>query len=289
MKKIIVIAAFLITTAMFAQEEDPLGYGITPKQTPVLPDSKYVVHDGNRPLPNKAIPGDIGKASYSMPPPSDATVLFDGANLSKWRDGEGDHNRPIDWVVKDGIFIVNPASKVRMIETVEHFGEVQLHLEWRVPADRRVDGQSGSNSGVFFMDGRYEIQILSSYSNRTYADGSAASIYGQYPPLVNASRPQGEWETYDILFTPPKFASTGNLVSPAYVTVLQNGIVVHNHKALLGITNWRSMPKYEAHPVTGSIKIQNHDDPIEFRNIWVRNIGTYDTGKTPAEIQASER
>ncbi len=285
MKKIFLSAILLVLNIQFmSAQDDPTGYGITPKQTPLLPDAPYVVHDGNRPQPNKATPGDIGKATCSVPPPSDATVLFDGKDLSKWRDGEGDHSRPVDWIVQDNVFIVNPASKVRMIETVEQFGDMQLHLEWRIPADRKLDGQKGSNSGVFLM-GIYEIQILSTYNNRTYPDGQAAAIYGQYPPLVNASRPQGEWESYDIIFTTPKFAQPGNLLSPAYVTILQNGVVVHNHKALLGPTGHRVLTKYEAHGATGPIKLQNHDDPIEFRNIWVRKIGTYDTGKTPAELQ----
>ncbi len=285
MKRLLFIIPLFVLTSAFAQDDDPLGYGITPKQTPILPDSKYHVHDGNRPQPDKVNPGDIGKKTYSLPAPSDAVILFNGKDLSKWRDADRDQNRRIDWPVRDGVFAVKPGSKLGMIETIDQFGEIQLHVEWRIPENLRADNQSGTNSGVFFMDGRYEIQVLSSYKNRTYPDGMAASIYGQYPPLVNASKPQGEWESYDIMFTPPKFSGSGELESPAYVTVIQNGIVVHNHKALLGVTNWRSFPRYDAHPSAGSIRIQNHGDPIEFRNMWVRNIGNYDTGKTPDQLQ----
>lgn len=287
-KSLYYLISLLLATMLCAQDEDPLGYGITPKTTPTLPDTGYRVHDGNRPVPEKVMPGDVGKkVTYSAPAPSDAVILFNGKNLDKWQDSDHGRRRRVDWPVNvnQGIFAVNPNSKIGQIETVDTFGPVQLHIEWRVPENRHADNQSGTNSGVFFMDGRYEIQILSSYKNKTYADGMAASIYGQYPPLVNASKPQGEWEAYDIIFTPPVFSDSGDVQSPAYVTVIQNGIVVHNHKAFLGRTNWRSFPTYEKHDGKGRIQLQNHGDPIEFRNIWVRNIGDYDTGKKPSEIK----
>ena len=159
----------------------------------------------------------------------------------------------------------------------EEFGDCQLHLEFASPVPPRSQDQGRGNSGVMFF-GRYEIQVLDSYDNLTYADGQAAAIYGQYPPLVNASRPAGQWQSYDILFTAPRFKEDGSLESPAYATVLHNGVVVHNHTALLGPMIFRGLPKYSPHGPKGSLLLQDHGNPVRFRNIWVRTVKGYDEG-----------
>ena len=155
------------------------------------------------------------------------------------------------------------------IETVDSFGDLQLHIEWASPSEVTGVSQGRGNSGVFLM-GRYEIQILDSYENRSYADGQAAAMYGQYPPLVNPCRPNGQWNAYDIIFTAPRFAEDGSLVAPATATVIFNGVVVQNHSAFMGLTSHGSKAKYSKHDTVGRIKLQDHGDPIRFANIWVR-------------------
>lgn len=160
------------------------------------------------------------------------------------------------------------------IQTADSFGDVQLHIEWAAPAEVKGSSQGRGNSGVFFL-GRYEIQILDSHRNVTYADGQAASMYGQFPPLVNACRPPGEWQSYDIVFLAPRFDGK-ELVEPARVTVFHNGIVVHHATAFLGGTRHRSNPSYQAHPEVGPIHLQDHGNPVRFRNVWVRRLQGYD-------------
>ena len=163
------------------------------------------------------------------------------------------------------------------IETREHFGDCQLHLEFATPAEVRGDSQGRGNSGVFLM-GRYEIQVLDGYDNPTYADGTTGAIYGQHPPLVNACRKPGEWQTYDIYFTAPRFGPDGKLLAPARVTVVHNGIVVHNNRELLGPTAHKSLPQYRAHEERGPIALQDHGDPVRYRNVWVRDLGEAPAG-----------
>ena len=240
-----------------------LGYD----DTPFLPGSKYRVHDSNRPQPRVVTPGErLGD------PPSDAIILFDGTDLSNWvssRDGG-----PARWKVENGYMEV--VAGTGDIQTKEHFGDCQLHIEWMAPAEVKGESQGRGNSGVFMM-GLYEIQVLDCYQNPTYADGTTAAIYGQYPPLVNACRKPGEWQTYDIIWEAPRFEGD-KLIRPAYVTVLHNGIVVHNHVELLGPTGHRTLPKYRPHPPVGPLRLQDHGNPVRFRNIWYRVLKGYDEG-----------
>jgi len=239
-----------------AAEHPPVGY----TDTPMLPGGKWHVHDPNRPQPTVVTPGTPttpGKA------PSDAIVLFDGKDLSKWRTAEG---KPAPWNVQDGIIICNPKSGD--VFTKEEFGDVQLHIEFATPTPPKGESQERGNSGVFLF-GRYELQVLDSYQNRTYADGGCASVYGQYPPLVNASRPPGEWQTYDVVFTAPRFKD-GKLESPAYITVFHNGILVQNHSEILGASGHKVLAKYAPHGPKGPIKLQDHGNTTRYRNIWVR-------------------
>jgi hypothetical protein len=193
-------------------------------------------------------------------PPSDAIVLFDGKDLSKWDGGD-------KWIIKDGYAI---AAKTG-INSKESFGDCQLHLEFASPDVVKGSGQGRGNSGVYMMQ-RYEVQILDSYDNKTYFDGQCASLYKQHPPLVNACRKPGEWQTYDIVFESPRFGEDKKLTRPGYVTVLQNGICVQNHFELLGGTFYDQAPKYTAHPPKAPIHLQFHGDPVKFRNIWIREL-----------------
>jgi hypothetical protein len=216
------------------------------------------------PEPKVVDPGPPGK------PPSDAVVLFDGKDLSKWTGGEA-------WEVRDGYAVV----RRRSITTKDQFGDCQLHLEFATPAEVQGEGQGRGNSGVFLMN-RYEVQILDSYGNTTYYDGQCGSIYKQSPPLVNACRKPGEWQTYDIIWEAPRFAPDGLVLKPAYVTVLQNGVVVQNHFEVQGSTAWDQPPQYHKHPEKGPIQLQNHGNPVHFRNIWVRELRPLE-GKRPAQ------
>ncbi len=193
-------------------------------------------------------------------PPSDAIVLFDGTDASAWSNSE-------QWKVADGSLICGSG----VIQTKQEFGDCQLHIEWSAPTPPKGSGQGRGNSGVFMM-GRYEIQVLDSYDNETYSDGQAGAIYKQTPPMVNAMRAPGEWNTYDIFWTVPRFAEDGSLKSPAYVTLVHNGVLLLNHFELLGDTPYNRPPQYVAHPSTGPIALQDHGNPVRFRNIWLREI-----------------
>ena len=237
-----------------------LGYD----DTPLIRDSTYCVHDPKRPAPRVVVPADaVGQA------PADAVVLFDGSDLSGWsKVGGGDPG----WKVEDGYMEVVPGTGD--IQTNAHFGDVQYHLEFACPAEIKGESQGRGNSGVFLM-GRYEVQVLDGYENPTYADGITASVYGEYPPLVNACRPPGQWQTYDILWTAPRFNGV-DLVSPAYATVIHNGVVVHNHVELHGPTGHCNVYPYIAHAPKGPLRLQDHGDLVRFRTIWARPIGGYD-------------
>jgi hypothetical protein len=232
-----------------------------------IPGTPWRIHDANRPQPRVVIPGDRAGA-----PPSDASVLFDGKDLSKWvqRSRNGVVSKA-QWAVHDGIFESGPGGD---ISTQDSFADIQLHLEFATPIKVIGTSQRRGNSGVIFMN-RYEIQILDSYNNRTYADGMAASIYGEWPPLVNATRMPGEWQTYDIVFEAPKFEGA-KLVSPAYFTVFWNGVLVHNRKQVNGTTSMLTLHQYTPHEAELPLTLQNHGNPVLFRNIWIRRLTGYD-------------
>lgn len=197
--------------------------------------------------------------------PSDAIVLFDGKDASKWKaqkDGGA-----VKWKIEDGALTV--AGGTGGIETKEGFGDCQLHIEWRSPSVVKGESQGRGNSGIFFM-GKYELQVLDNYNNRTYANGQAASIYKQTPPLVNNARKPGEWQTYDVVFTAPVFAENGTLKAPARITVFHNGVLVQNNTTLWGSTQYVGTPLYEKHGVKEPISLQDHGDAVSFRNIWIR-------------------
>ncbi|TWU29726.1 3-keto-disaccharide hydrolase [Bythopirellula polymerisocia] len=204
-------------------------------------------------------PPVVTPGATSSDPPSDAIVLFDGKDLSAWEGAES-------WKVEDGVAIAGP----NMIHTKQKFGDCQLHIEWSAPSPAKGQGQDRGNSGVFFMD-VYELQVLDSYQAKTYFDGQAGAIYKQSPPMVNAMRPPGEWNTYDIIWTAPRFNSDGTLASPAYLTALQNGVLIQNHYELAGGTYWNEPPNYKMHPDKLPISLQYHGHPVRYRNIWVRD------------------
>jgi hypothetical protein len=205
-------------------------------------------------------------ADQPSAPPADAIVLFGGADLSQW---EGDSGQAAPWKVENGyVEIVAGSGGIR---TQRGFGDCQLHVEWRAPSPTVGEGQDRGNSGVFLM-GRYEVQVLDSYDNRTYPDGQAAALYGQYPPLVNASRAPGQWQTYDIVFRRPRFDSQGALVHPARVTVFHNGVLVQDNVILSGPTAHQRRPPYATHPDTLPIHLQDHGSPVRYRNIWIREL-----------------
>jgi hypothetical protein len=241
--------------------------------TPMLPGNKWHVHDPERPQPTVVTPGTFSSQEAPGKPPSDAIVLFDGKDLSKWRTEKG---APSGWRVENGTMMVPQKGTPNGgdIWTKDEFGDCQLHIEFATPNPPKGDSQGRGNSGVFLF-GKYEFQVLDSYNNRTYADGGAASMYGQYPPLVNASRKPGEWQTYDIVFTAPRFKDN-KLESPAYMTAFHNGVLVQNHQAYLGPSAHKTFPKYVPHADKGPIKIQDHGDPVRYRNIWIRPITSHD-------------
>ena len=244
--------AILAPVLALAAARGPLqGVGYT--DTPHLPGGEWRVHDAERPVPEVVTPGDQGAA------PSDAIVLFDGTGTDAWTGGP--------WAVEDGAMVVNGSGG---IATQQAFGDCQLHLEWATPAEVKGDSQGRGNSGVFLM-GRYEIQILDSFENRSYADGQAAAMYGQYPPDVNASRGPGEWQSYDIFFRAPRFEGE-ELLEPARVTVVHNGVVVHHAREFLGATAHRRVATYGPHPDKAPIRLQDHGNPVRFRNIWIREL-----------------
>jgi hypothetical protein len=225
---------------------------------PPQPDPKLT--EVWEPVPRVVRPG-LGAAA-----PSDAIVLFDGRDLSAWRHADGG---PARWTVEDGAFTV--VAGTGAIRTVRAFGDVQLHIEWRAPARVEGRGQDRGNSGVFFQE-QYEVQVLDSYENPTYANGQAASVYKQHIPLVNASRPPGEWQSYDIVFRAPRFAEDGSVLTPAYLTVFHNGVLVQDRVEVKGITVNRGAPYYEKHAPALPLMLQDHASPVSFRNVWIREL-----------------
>jgi len=198
------------------------------------------------------------------PPPADAIVLFDGTDLSQWRKKSGGKAA---WELKDGVATVNGTGD---IVTQQPFGDCQLHIEWATPAEVKGEGQGRGNSGVI-IQGRYELQVLDSYQNKTYFNGQAGAVYSQYAPLVNVSRKPGEWQSYDVIFHAPRFDENGKLSKPATITVLQNGVLVQDNVEIKGPTA-NQPTKYEAHPLKQPLVLQDHGNPVRYRNIWIREL-----------------
>ena len=237
-----------------------LGYD----DTPLIPGQKWKVHDVNRPAPPLVTPGATPGA-----PPSDAVILFDGKDLSKWAQ-RGPNNEPVEpkWQVRDGYF--ETGAKTGSMFTRDSFGDIQLHVEWATPSVVSGTSQGRGNSGVILM-GRYEVQVLDMYNNRTYADGGAGSLYGQWPPMVSAPRPPGEWQTYDIIFEAPRFEGD-KLVKPAFATVIWNGVLAQHRREMVGSTSHRNEPKYTPHAAELPLTLQDHSNPVRYRNVWVRRL-----------------
>ena len=229
-----------------------------------IPGTPWRIHDAARPHPRLVTPG-----ATAADPPSDAIVLFNGKDLAQWVQTRQGQRVPATWPVRDGFFETGAGSG--SIMTRENFGDVQLHLEFATPTPAEGRSQGRGNSGVIFM-GRYEVQVLDSFENVTYADGQAASIYGEYPPLVNAARRPGDWQTYDIVFEAPQFKGT-TLVKPAYVTVIWNGVLVHHRRAVMGATSaTMTVHAYTAHDAELPLTLQDHANPVRYRNVWIRRL-----------------
>jgi hypothetical protein len=271
-----------------------------PLETP----TKWHVHDPFRPNPVK-----VQGVLLTTPPPADADVLFDGTMASvkkNWVAGRSRKKEPRLWRVPAGKDYI--VADTNDIFTKKTYGDAQLHIEWRVPAGRKCQGQGGANSGVMFQDGLYEVQVLESHTNLTYADGQAGALYNHQPPLVNPARPQGEWQSYDIVFTNPRFDAAGKLIAPAYMTVIFNGVVVQANQPMNGPGDWRRVSGYETYSdqkdgkliprqrnadgsfrAKGPVRLQWHGDPIEFRNIWIRDISDNKQVQKNAEADVLER
>ena len=236
--------ALLISVSVYAQERPTLD----PKLTEVW-----------EPVPAKVTPGE------NNAPPSDAIILFDGKDLNEWTNGKGGKAK---WIVEDGAMTVKP--KTGAIKTKQKFGDFQLHIEWRTPTEIVGEGQGRGNSGIFMME-KYELQVLDSYESVTYPNGQAGSMYKQSIPLVNACKGPGEWQTYDVIFMAPEFTEKGTLKSPARITVLHNGVLIQNNFELKGPTEFNKIPMYWPHE-KGSLMLQDHGNPVSYRNIWVREL-----------------
>jgi hypothetical protein len=261
----LVVCFFGLASSEEAEGKAPnWGYSDTPK----LP-SGWCVHDIDRPQPKVVTP-----AATVGQPPSDAIVLFDGVDASAWQGTKQDNPKSkkfnpeaeMRWKVENGTLECTPTGAIR---TKQKFGDCQFHIEWQTANPRKGHSQESGNSGVF-MQARYETQVLDNYENRTYADGMAGCVYGQQPPLVNACKKPGEWQVYDIIFQAPRFDGE-KLVSPAYVTVFLNGVLLHHKQELLGPTTHKKLPVYKPHG-DDVIVLQDHNNDTRFRNIWIREL-----------------
>jgi len=260
LKPITLIGATFAFAVLQVSADPVLGY----TDTPMLPSGKWHVHDPERPKPPVVASG--ATFSQGAAAPADAIVLFDGADLSKW---DGEKGAP-QWEIHEDYMQVKPGTG--FIHTKEKFGDFQLHLEFAEPSKVEGDSQERGNSGVF-LQGVYEVQVLDCYNNPTYPDGQCAALYGQTPPLVNACKKPGQWQTYDIFFEAARWNENHVLTRPASVTVIQNGLLVHHKQALLGPTGHKILANYDQElPATGPIALQDHGNPVRFRNIWIRNI-----------------
>jgi hypothetical protein len=229
-------------------------------------DTKWKIHDMSRPVPAVVDPGTFSSQDMPGRPPSDANVLFDGKDLSKWQHA---NKSAAKWKVVNGYAEV--VAETGNIQTKQEFGDFQLHVEFTEPVPPVGDSQERGNSGVY-LQGLYEVQVLDSYNNKTYADGQAAAMYGQYPPQVNASRAPGQWQEYDIVFHAPKFDAANKLLKPARVTVFHNGLLVQDDVELTGPTEHHARPPYKPGVVRGPVALQDHGNPVRFRNIWIREL-----------------
>jgi hypothetical protein len=253
----IVVAVLMAASApcrTFAQASGTPAAAPTPTMTPVPPFP-----------PPKNEPRLVTPGRTSSDAPSDAIVLFDGKDLSRWIGVKDGGAAP--WTIRDGY--VEVALKTGDLATKDEFGDCQLHVEWASPAEVKGEGQGRGNSGIFFME-RYEVQVLDSYENKTYAHGQAAAVYKQYAPLVNASRKPGEWQTYDIVFRAPHFDDDGKVIERARITVFHNGVLVQDHVEVYGSTAHNAPALYVAHPPKAPLRLQNHGNPVRYRNIWIR-------------------
>ena len=255
MRRLVMLVTLVAMTTV-----ESLG-GTAAAQSP----TDFPIHSMDRPQPRVVDPGPY---PGMQKPPSDAIVLFDGSSLSDWRLADSS-DKPARWKVADGYMEV--VAGAGNIATARGFGDVQLHVEFVAPTPTHGEGQERGNSGVFLM-GIYEVQVLDSYQNPTYADGAAAAIYGQYAPLVNASRPPGEWQTYDIVFHRPRFDASGRVTSKARMTILHNGVLVQDDVVLTGPTAHKQRPPYAKHADRLPLILQDHSDPVRFRNVWVRDL-----------------
>lgn len=263
-------AAAAFSAGLLAVAFQDLGYD----NTPMLPGQPWRVHDIKRPHPPKV---DAPAAcDRPVPPPSDAVVLFNGKDFSQWvTPGRGaDRGKFIEpkWKIRDGYMEV--VGKSGDIVSKEKFGTAQYHVEWMTLPNPELKGQWASNSGVIIMS-RYEIQVLESHDNVTYADGQAGAIYGQWPPLVNPARKPGEWQTYDIFFEAPQFEGD-KVARPAYMTVVYNGVLVQHHQEIIGAVVHARVARYRPHAAEEPLLLQDHDVPVRFRNVWVRRLKGYD-------------
>lgn len=251
-----ILLVMLLLSARSGPCDDGQGYNDTPR----LPNAPWRVHDRQRPQPPLVEPG----GGFFLAPPADAIVLFDGQDLSHWTGGKINGGKINSGIEAGCINIL----KTGQLASKQQFGDCQLHVEWATPANADGDAMHWGNSGVMFL-GKYEVQILESRASRIYADGIAGAIYGQTPPLVNASRPPGQWQSFDIIFTAPRF--TGDrLATPAYFTVFFNGVLVQNHVASLGPTKHKLVATYDSRATAGPVVLQQHGSAVRFRNIWIR-------------------
>lgn len=245
MKKIITLAfAFAISHSIFAQ----VRAGGDPKLSEIYDPAPAIISPGKT----------------NAEAPSDAIVLFDGKDFSNWT---GRNGNPVDWTLEEGAMTVKKGAG--LITTKQSFGDCQLHIEWRTPSEVKGEGQGRGNSGIFLM-GKYELQVLDSYNNKTYSNGQAGSIYKQLVPLVNASRGPGEWQTYDVIFTAPRFSENGILQSQARITVFHNGVLIQNNATIWGGTEYIGIANYKSHGAKEPISLQDHGDAVSYRNIWIR-------------------
>ncbi len=262
MRTITITRVFLTLGIFFAVAHNAFVASTGPgsQQSP----QDWKIHDMDRPQPKVITPGK--PCAEPAIPPSDAVVLFGGKDLSEWRNASGEAAK---WKVEKGYFEVVKGTGA--ISTAKGFGDCQLHVEWSAPVPAVGESQERGNSGIFLM-GLYEVQVLDSYQNKTYPDGQASAVYGQYPPLVNATRPPGQWQTYDIIFHRPRFDADGKVTHPARVTVLHNGVLVQDNVELTGPTAHKQRPPYQKHADKLPLSLQDHGNPVRYRNIWLREL-----------------
>lgn len=267
-----VVAILVLTMRLGQAEADsppaaPTKPGFT--GTPLQAQGTWHIHDAHRPRPPVVVPGQCGTDKGPGRTPSDAEVLLgQRPDLSKWEHEDG---AAPTWLMKGGVLQTGRGA----LQTKQVYRDFQLHVEWATPKDVKGDGQARGNSGVFLL-GKFEVQVLDSFENETYADGQASALYGQVPPLVNAALPPGRWQTYDIVFRAPRFVDGNKLESPAIVTVLHNGVVTHAGASFFGPTAHKSNPPYTPEDAQGPLRLQDHGNHVLFRNIWIRPLKAYD-------------